>query len=317
MKIIAFALCLTACGGAAARGPATPGTEAAPHLDEWNAYHLPADGLHATFPGVPDEIVHSDDKSGVEIETVGFQSVSDSLELVCIRTAVHSDRAEDEVTLDNFGKRLFASISQSKPLVTRGFRGRDITGTSKNEKQPRNARVFLVGNSIVTAVVTHKKPGFEQSQRFLDGCRFEIPWRLYPWPAAGVVVSMPAYAIELDEKALELSEGMVGRSFFLGGEDNLLYTVAASARDEEATEEQVLEAVEDGLENVVTRSAITFRKAKGVELWVKSEDGYSRWRVIVTGTRLYQMSVFAKRREALTTEEAGRFMESLRWNGDE
>lgn len=265
--------------------------------------------------------------SGAErVDTMGFESVSEATDLVCIRTMVHGDRPEDSVALDNLSHGMFHSVTRSTPVNALGFRGLLIEGNSKSSKFPQTARVFVVGNSLVVGLVTHKGPGFDAANttRFLEACRFEIPWRLYPWPAAGLVVAMPSYAIELDESALNLPEYVQGRSFYLGGEHSLVFWLAASPverEDPNVTDDQLLEESIQGLEStnarIITRSPVEFRGARGVDLLFETQKQHARWRMLITATRLYQIGVYAKDKQALLQPEAKRFIESVRWNGDE
>lgn len=321
--VVVCAMAFVGCGVTPSRAAATaPSPASAP---AWNEYALPEQGLFAAFPKEPHEIASTGDAE--RVGQVGFEVVSDALELACVRTLLDANRPEDDVVLDNLHNVLFDSGASTTPFSERGFRGRLVEGKSKRDKHPQNARVVVVGNSLLVALVTHKKPGFGaiDTKRFLESCRFEIPWRLYPWPLAGVVVSMPSYAIEVDEKTMKLPEGMIGRSFFLGGEQDLVFMLATNPlerEDQSVSDDQILDgAVEgiagDGNTRIISRSPVEFRGARGTDLLFQSEGSHHRWRVLVTPTRLYQIGVSAKDKPTLLLPEARKFIESLRWNEDE
>lgn len=193
--LLACVLCLTACGGAT-RSAAVPSAQpTVPPLEKWIEYHQPEAGLHAAFPTPARELSFTQGTELAQVDTIGFESVSDSTELVCVRTSVQHDRPEDDIALENMTKGLFDSVAKKTPVTALGYRGVVVEGKAKKTKLSRNARVFVAGNSVVFGVVTHKKREASldaaSTSRFLEACRFEIPWRLYPWPAAGLVISMP------------------------------------------------------------------------------------------------------------------------------
>src|SRR6185295_11173949 len=147
-------------------------------------------------------------------------------------------------------------IAHQQFFVQRGFRGIEVSGTDAKGRAMQE-RLVALGDGLLIAGISAAPGQLDAglARRFLDGCRFEIPWRVFPFAEDGFTVSVPANVIELDQSAMKLDADTHGRAFVLGGTEELTYFIAASPinweaqpnADRDALLDRVVEALtEDG-----------------------------------------------------------------------
>lgn len=318
-RLLVALACLAGCAPAARPAAHATRHSAAHPAAAWREYSLPLRGLRARFPSPPDEAAGDKQQNGTTLHYAGFSLEKKGTAFLCLIVATDR-RAKDKVALANAVKLLGPGAHQVRSFVEKGFRGVDAAG--KDEDGANIVRRFIVvGNGMILASITAKDHAIDPTvaKRFVDGCSFDVPWRVAPWVAEGMTVSVPADAIERDnEKAGAETKT---RTYYLGGVDALTFLVASTRLDASvmASPGSAGAILDHAASNMASSgyriqftSPVEHDGVRGREL-LMTKKHQLRWRLFIIGDRLYQVGVIADRAAALRGRAALRFFDSVTW----
>jgi len=315
---------------ACTKAQAPPVAPAAPPVGApgttWPEYELPVAGLRAAFPAPPLELAGDTQQKDIPIRYDGFSLEQDGVEYTCLTSRVpNRDRARDPEALKAVISKLKMKVDRQRAISKDGFRGVEIDALDPKGRVIL-ARYMMVGDGVFIAGTAAQsgKLALEQRRRFLDGCRYEPPWRVFPSVEGGFTISVPANAIEVEPQDIKSIEGAHGRAFVVGGINEITYIVAAvpldpsvaSVADRDALLDEMVETMSKGASAVVWSSAIEVDGARGRDLVFVKDGLYFGWRMLITRINLYQVGMTSLSADVVRGNDARRFRESLRWGPD-
>ena len=311
---VAYALALPACA-APAPGIQSSAPVAGPPKTDWLTHSLPAVGLRSQFPREPTEVHSASLQGNTPLMTRGFSAAVNGTELGCfvIRTDV-PDRDRDRPALERYIKR----VLPERDSETLGERDGWVSGTAlgRNDSgKPMLLRASIAGRAFIAAFAIAKSGTLNRAlaDRFVDACRFTMPWNVRADFESGFTVAVPTLAIEM---APDHTSGM--RHYFVGGPDNMLYSTIAQPKeidDAHSDDERLDGALEVMGKNnrVILQSAVTLDGVRGRDVVLQAKGTFQRWQFFLTSTHLFGLGITAERREALSGDDARRFLKSIRW----
>src|SRR5262245_33097780 len=127
---------------------------------------------------------------------------------------------------------------------------------------------------LVASVETKRgEPDRELANHFLDSLRFDQPFRVFAFAEAGLSVAIPALTVELDQHALGVDGALDARAFYVGGRNQIVYSVSAfeilpdsvgQATPDERMDAGVEALVQNG-GSVSFQAPLEFERARGRE----------------------------------------------------
>jgi hypothetical protein len=309
-RLMLIAICASACTRAPAQHPARAPASPAASKVVWQEHEIPGTGLFARFPATPGESVDwTKTNPAFLYRAVAVENAGQVYSLFEI--ALGSRAGNDSIL--SAATQYVRNVKQRQDVRLGPFRGLEVLGEAE-KGGPTLVRTFAIGGSIMTAtaVATSGALDISAARQFVDSMRLDMPWRVEPIPALGVSVALPA-------KVFPLAGGHDFERFFvLGGVDAVSYYVSMSpiAQVLQSNPDEVLTAVvgEYGTRGTVTfASPVELDGARGREVIAKVGAEHIRIRVYAHEDRLYQIMVSSTAKEQLTTDDARRFFESLRW----
>lgn len=303
--------------GCAARAPAPPlAAKATPKAAAWHEASVPALGLVAHFPVEPQEVVTSNHEDGISRVTRGMTAEVDGTEYGCFVVDVDTpDRGYDRQVLESYAQTLLPK----REIEEYGQHGDWLAVLAAGQNAKGKAMMFrasVAGSAYAVGIVIAKGGQLPQdARRFVDGCRFTMPWRITADVDHHFAHAVPSFALRGS-----LRSDLNLHHYFLGGPDTVYYFSGAAPREggKERSEDELLDAVLNAMSadgsRVLLQSTFTREDARGRDVVLRSEDGFMRWQLFITPTYFYAAGVAAKSRKAVDDANARRFFKSLRWS---
>jgi hypothetical protein len=311
---------LCGCHGQPAPVAAPVSAVSAAAAGNFARYELPLHGASAEFPAKPDqsESSHTRGDDGEMTTTTLAVAHEDHEYGIAFSSRGGRDRPSDEAWIAGIRKGL-GPKARVEEESHGDFRG--LSAWYEKGEERFACRYLFVGDGFLTAFVGVEGRALDEvrARRFLDSVRYELPWRIVPFPAGRFSIAVPAAAVELGPEQWKLPADNPSRGFFVGGKHDLLFTVwtLEIAADNELSPDDLMDnalgKIRDAGTAISWRAAYQFEGLRGLEFLGHRDGVQWRGRLLVVDHYLYVLQAQAKALDALTTPEVKRFFESLRW----
>ncbi|WP_156041671.1 hypothetical protein [Chondromyces apiculatus] len=334
--LLALAGLVAGCGSAPPAVVTKP-PESAEAPRPWPRASLGVEGIHVSMPGAPrEERQRWVGRRGGVVELHGLrladgdETTPDYAVWRLRLTEGWPEPVLDASTLVAMALSGIEETGEAQTLTHQGFEGRAVEGRAAGPSgwtEHVLARAFAVGGSAYLLTVGAPSGHIDRkdAERFFSSFQLALPWRVHASADGGFTVSLPEAAVMLAETEGEATEEAAMHSLFLGGEEQMMFTVfhreVPSAWLETKGDEPpraLKELLPGDLPGgpATPFEDLTITRIPGKPAWelrgrYRGKEHHFCFHVVFVGTRMISVGVASTREDVQQDARAVRFFGSL------